>query len=170
MFPGGISWNAMLLKIIIFLILLLTPPYGWVGLFLWLVWRATCEDMKRKKEKAQNAPFPPASPTPAAKEEPELLTAKVANGRCDLYSLSTGSYVRSLGSDVAQACAGRDYVAIVTRQGAVDIYSADSGCYIRRQSSDGVSAQIQGDDIAITDKNGCVTIYELPTGIYRRSL
>lgn len=160
----------MFLKIIIFLVLLLTPPYGWVGLFLWLVWHATCEDMKKQKEKAPHAPATPSAPAPAAKAEPELLTAKVDNGRCDLYSLSTGCYVRSLGSDVVQACAGRDYVAVVTRQGYADIYNAATGCYVRRQSSEAVSAQIQGDDIAITDKNGRVSIYNLPNGVFRRYL
>lgn len=158
----------MSLKIIIFLILLLTPPYGWVGLFLWLIWHSTRESMKT----AEGKPAAAASSSSAAApmREPELLTVKVANGRCDLYSLSSGSYVRSLGSDVVQACAGRDYVAIVTRRGDVDIYNAATGSYIRRQSSDGVSAQIQGDDVAITDKNGRVTIYDLPSGSYRRCL
>lgn len=160
----------MSLKIIIFLVLLLTPPYGWVGLFLWLVWHATCEDMKKQKEKSPHAPAKVSAPAPAAKAEPELLTAKVDNGRCDLYSLSTGCYVRSLGSDVVQACAGRDYVAVVTRQGYADIYNAATGCYVRRQSSEAVSAQIQGDDIAITDKNGRVSIYNLLNGVFRRHL
>lgn len=160
----------MSLKIIIFLVLLLTPPYGWVGLFLWLVWHAACEDMKKQKEKSPHAPATPSAPAPAAKAEPELLTAKVDNGRCDLYSLSTGCYVRSLGSDVVQACAGRDYVAVVTRQGYADIYNAATGCYVRRQSTEAVSAQIQGDDIAITDKNGRVSIYNLLNGVFRRHL
>lgn len=159
----------MALKIIIFLVLLLTPPYGWVGLFLWLVWHSICREMKKKQ--AGNAPAATTPSTSSATErEPELLTAKVANGHCELYTLSSGCYVRSLGSDVVQACAGRDYVSIVTRWGEVDIYSADTGCYIRRQSSDAVSAQIQGDDIAITDKNGRVTIYDLRNGSYRRCL
>lgn len=160
----------MLLKIIIFLVLLLTPPYGWVGLFLWLVWHATCEEMKKQKGKAPDAPAKVSAPAPAAKAEPELLTAKVTNGRCDLYTLSSGCYVRSLGSDVVQACAGRDYVALVTGQGYVDIYGTSSGCYIRRLSSDAVSAQIQGDDIAITDRSGRVHIYDLASGSYRRCL
>lgn len=167
----------MLLKIIIFLVLLLTPPYGWVGLFLWLVWHATCEEMKKDKEKAKNAPASSASASSsssssssASVREPELLTAKVNNGHCELYSLSSGAYVRCLGSDVVHACAGRDYVAIVTGQGYVDIYDASSGSYIRRQSSEGVSAQIQGDDIAVTDKNGRVAIYNLPNGFFRRYL
>ena len=160
----------MLFKIIIFIILLLTPPYGWVGLFLWFCWHATRETMKADKGKSPSSTTASSSSAAADKREPELLTVKVVNGHCELYSLSSGSYVRSLGSDVVQASAGRDYVAIVTRQGDVDIYSSASGCYIRRQSSDGVSAQIQGDDIAITDKNGRVTIYNLPSGSYLRSL
>lgn len=160
----------MSFKIILFLILLLTPPYGWVGLFLWLVWHATCESMKADKEKPSTAS--PASPpsVSADKQEPELLTAKVVSGRCDLYSLSTGTYVRSLGSDVVQACAGRDYVALVTRRGETEIYSASTGGYIRRLSSNAVSAQIQGDDIAITDQNGRVSIYNISNGSYLRSL
>lgn len=165
-----ILFSAMFLKIIIFLVLLLTPPYGWVGLFLWLVWHATCEEMKKKKEAATEAPAAASASASAGKQEPELLTAKVCNGHCELYSLATGSYVRSLGSEVVQACAGRDYVAIVTRQGDVDIYTASSGSYVRRQCSGAVSAQIQGDDIAITDKNGRVSIYDLPGGFYRRCL
>lgn len=164
----------MSFKIIIFIILLVTPPYGWVGLFLWLVWHATCEDLKKQKEKAPQAPAAPADPAPAAKvasePEPELLMAKVNNGRCDLYNCSDGAYVRSLGSDVVQASTGRDYVAIVTQQGYADIYNASTGSYVRRQSSDAVSAQIQGDDIAITDKNGRVNLYNLPNGSYRRTL
>lgn len=160
----------MFLKIIIFIVLLLTPPYGWVGLFLWAVWHATCADMKKKKEKANDTPAGTPVSASVAKPEPELLTAKVSNGRCELYSLSSGSYVRSLGSDVVQACVGRDYVAIVTGRGEVDIYSASTGSYVRRQSSDAVSAQIQGDDIAVTDKNGRVSVYNLPNGSYRRSL
>lgn len=161
----------MSLKIIIFIILLVTPPYGWVGLFLWLVWHATCEDLKKKKAEAQHAS---AAPTPAAKAEPEpepeLLMAKVSNGRCDLYRVSDGAYVRSHGSDVVQASTGRDYVAVVTRDGYADIYNASTGSYVRRQSSDAVSAQIQGDDIAITDKHGRVNLYNLPNGSYRRTL
>lgn len=152
----------MFLKIIIFIVLLVTPPYGWVGLFLWLVWSSARRSMKEQKEKALHAP--------ASKAEPELLTAKVANGRCELYSLSSGSYVRSLGSDVVQACVGRDYVAIINQRGEVDIYSAATGSYVRRQSSEAVSAQIQGDDIAVTDTNGRVSIYNLPNGSFRRYL
>lgn len=155
----------MLLKIIIFIVLLLTPPYGWVGLFLWFVWSSARASMKADKEKT--GAYPAAS---AAKHEPELLTAKVNNGCCELYALSSGSYVRTLGSDVVQACAGRDYVALVTRQGHVDIYHADSGSYARSLSSDAVSAQIQGDDVAITDTNGRVSVYRLSDGSYRRTL
>lgn len=152
----------MFLKIIIFIILLLTPPYGWVGLFLWAVWCSTREELKKKKEKAENEP--------TAKGEPELLTAKVSNGGCDLYKGSNGSYVRRVGSDVVQACTGGEYVAVVTRQGYVDIYIAATGAYVRRLGSDAVSSQIQGEDIAITDKNGRVNLYNIRSGSYRRSL
>lgn len=158
----------MLLKIIIFIILLVTPPYGWVGLLLWLVWSSARASMKEQKEKEKTASVKQsASAVPA---EPELLTAKVNNGCCDLYSVSTGSYVRRVGSDVVQACTGRDYAAVVTRQGYVDIYTASSGSYVRRLGSEAVSAQIQGDDIAITDKNGRVTLYNISNGSYIRCL
>lgn len=160
----------MFLKIIIFIILLVTPPYGWVGLFLWSVWHATCEDLKKKKEKANNVPSKSSSFTSAAQAEPELLTAKVSDGCCDLYKASDGSYVRRVGTDVVQACTGGDYVAVVTQQGYVDIYTTATGSYVRRLSSEAVSAQIQGDDIAITDKSGRVHLYHIPNGSYRRSL
>lgn len=100
----------------------------------------------------------------------EMLVVKVNNGRCELYSASTGSYRRSFGSNVVQASVSGDNVAVVTQSGRVEIYTASTGSYRRSFGSDAVSAQIQGDDVAVTKKNGRIEIYTVSTGSYRRSL
>lgn len=158
-----------MLKFLLIIILLCLPPYGWIAL---LIWAAIAMGGDKKKEgERSSAPTAPQPPAPTErKPEYEPVHIKVNNGRCDVYSAATGAYLRSVGSGVAQASVGGNYIAVVNTNGCLDIYQAATGCYIRRMSNDAVSAQIQGDDVAITNKSGRTDIYDVATGCYKRML
>lgn len=160
-----------MIKVIIAIVLLCTPPYGWVALLIWM--GIACGSKKDGSTAA--AASAPARRTPREEREPEpepeLLTAKVNGGRCELYSVSSGAYKRYVGSNIVQASVGGDYVAAVTRDGRVEIYQASTGAYKRYVGHfDAVSAQVQGDDVAVTTQSGRVEIYDITNGAYRRCI
>lgn len=159
----------MLLKILIAIILLCCPPYGWLILFLWFCIATARSDKKGKAESGNaSATVPPAPATPP--QEPTPMAVKIEQGSCSIYNISTGAYIRRIGSDAVQASISGDYVAVVDRSGNVTVYRASTGAYIRRLGGDVVSAQIQGDEVALTDKNGRITIYRVSNGAYIRSI
>lgn len=144
-----------LLKILIGIILLCTPPYGWLAL---LVWFAFAEAAKKpKKENGDSGDI-------------EAMAVKVNNGRCEIFKVSSGAYLRTVGSDVVQASISGNHVAAVTRQGRVEIYDASSGSYRRALGNDAVNAQIQGDEVAITTQSGRVELYRVSNGAYLRAI
>lgn len=61
----------------------------------------------------------------------EMLVVKVNNGRCELYSASTGSYRRSFGSDAVSAQIQGDDVAVTKKNGRIEIYTVSTGSYRR---------------------------------------
>ena len=160
-----------MIKVIIAIVLLCTPPYGWVALLIWM--GIACGSKKDAGGSTAAAAPAPARQTHQEEREPEpeLLTAKVNGGRCELYSVSSGAYKRYVGSNIAQASVGGDYVAAVTRDGRVEIYQASTGAYKRYVGHfDAVSAQVQGDDVAVTTQSGRVEIYDITNGAYKRHI
>lgn len=160
-----------MIKIIIAIVLLCTPPYGWVALLIWM--GIACGTKKDGSGSTSAAASSPARQAAPAEREPEieLLTAKVNSGRCELFSVSTGAYKRYVGSNIVQASVGGDYVAAVTRDGRVEIYQASTGAYKRYVGHfDAVSAQVQGNDVAVTTLSGRVEIYDITNGAYRRCI
>ena len=102
----------------------------------------------------------------AGNDDPILV--KLNNGRAEVYTVS-GSYVRTLGSDVVQASTNGQEVALLRQNGRVELYSR-SGSYMRTiGSGDVVGVQLSGDSVALTKKNGRVEIYGID-GSYRRTL
>lgn len=160
-----------MLKFIIIVILLCCPPYGWVALFLWFCFKAAAAEQKKKDQ----APAPQAQPRTAEppkqvpEQEEELMTVKVANGRCELYRIPSGSFVRWVGSDIVQASCGGKYLAAVNRQGRVEIYDAPTGAFRRWVGNgDAVNAQVQGDTVAVATTSGRTELYDLDSGAFRR--
>lgn len=160
-----------MLKFLIIVVLLCCPPYGWVALFIWFCFKCAVAE---QKEKAQ-APAPQAQqhraepPQQGAKQQEELLTVKVVDGRCELHQISSGALVRWVGSDIVQASCNEKYVAAVTRRGLVEIYDPTTGAMRRWLGhGDALSAQVQGDAVAVATKSGRTELYDLDSGAFRR--
>lgn len=59
---------------------------------------------------------------------------RVNNGVAEIYDAKTGSYKRSIGSDVMQARITGEFVEITKTNGKIEIYDANTGSYQRLAS------------------------------------
>lgn len=163
-----------MLKFLLIIVLLCCPPYGWVALFLWFCFAEAAKTPKKKAEMQKDTPAAPVSSSPAAPADeqtaPVPMAVKVEHETCNIYAVSTGAYIRGVGSHIVQASVSGDFVAAVDRRGDTHIYQVSTGAYMRQLGRHVVNAQIQGDEVALTDKDGRVEIYRVSTGAYLRSL
>lgn len=163
----------MLLKIIIAIVLLFTPPWGWVALFVWAV--VASGGAKSKEGGSSSSSSSSEAPRPAAPSVPEKpafepMVVKVESGFCNVYLAKSGAFVRNFGPNVVQASISGDYVAVVYQNGQAEIRCASNGAYLRSYGPDVVNAQMMGDNVSVTFKNGRVDLYCAATGAYIRSL